>query len=573
MKRLGSVATSSLALFGLTLALLGCDTSNPVAPSPVPDPGAGGVAYVVTVTASPTQLLAGGSDAATLSVNVIRQDNQLAPPDGTPVSLSVDQGSLNVNDANNPVRVLTTQLTSGRVQVSYFAGATVATVNVLAQVGQNTGRTSLQLVDALPNNFFITSVTPGVGKAEGGDRVTIAGAGFKEPLRVTFGSVAARVLSVSGSSRIVVESPPAAQAPAPGTSVPVNVTVTNSLTDPTPATDTLPGGFFYTEDPTPTPNPVFITSVQPASGAATGSTTVVVVGGGFRAPLTVEFGGNAGQVVSATNTRITVITPAAPQPVAAGSNLPVAVQVTSGLDQATPQSASLAGGFTYQGGPAPVAVVVSSISPASGPYTGGTVVTITGSGFNGAVAVTLGGVRQTAETVVSPTEVRFTTAALSLAQCPPSGVQTVTGVTVTNQFSGTSGTAALSFGYQVPLPRITRISPTVGSQLGNTVISIEGTGFENAVRVNFNEGSQSFAAVVQGTPTATLVRAASPRVPDSLFPETDCVTNDDQAGKRWLPIAVDVAVINQQSGCSDTFANSFTYQPTLASCRVVAPPP
>ncbi len=568
---LSSLVPAALAVL---LLLASCDSGNPVAPQAPEDPGnGGGSGFTVTVTASPAELLAGGSEPSTLTVTARRQDNQQSPPDGTAATVSVDQGSLGVNNPASPVRLATVQLVNGQGQISFFPGAQVATANVLAQVGQSLGRATVSMVDALPSSFFITGIEPGAGNALGGERVRVLGAGFKAPVRVTFGGVTGRVVGLESTSVIVVDTPPASPTPAPGTSVAVDVVVTNSLTDPAPVSDTLPGGFFYIEDPDPVPDPVFLTAVQPGSGAATGGESAVVIGGGFRAPLTVEFGGKAAQVVSLTSTRISILTPSSPQPVAAGATLLVDVKVVSGLDQAVPQQATLPGGFTFLGADAPVPVVVSSLSPSEGPYTGGTVVTVTGSGFVSPVSVTLGGVRQQAETVVSSTEIRFTTTALAVAQCPAGGVVQVSGLTVTNLGTGASGTGLLTFNYRVPLPRIRRISPTTGPQVGNTVVSIEGEGFESPVRVSFNEGTQQFAGVVQGTPTATLVRASSPRVPDTLFPEVDCVTGDNLPGKRFVPIAVDVQVTNQVTGCTDTFPNAFTYNPTFPQCRQSGPSP
>ncbi len=565
---------AGFALLPLLLLATACDSGNPVAPEAPQDPGGGGGSstFSITVTASPAELLAGGSEPATLTVTVRRQDNQQSPPDGTQATVSVDQGSLGINNPGSPVRLTSLQLVNGQAQVSFFPGAQVATANVLAQVGQSLGRATVAILDALPSDFFVSAVEPSVGNAVGGERVRVRGAGFKAPVRVTFGGVAGHVVGVESSAVIVVDTPPASPAPAPGTSVAVDVAVTNALTDPTPATDVLPGGFFYAEDPDPTPAPVFVTAVEPPSGTAAGGTAVVVVGGGFRAPLQVELGGKAAQVVSFTSTRITIVTPSSPQPVAAGATLAVEVKVTVSLDS-TPQTASLAGGFTFLGADVPVPVVVSSLSPAEGPYTGGTVVTVAGSGFVSPVSVTLGGVRQGSETVVGSSELRFTTAALAVAQCPAGGVVQVTGVTVTNLGSGSSGTGLLSFNYRVPVPRIRRITPTAGPQLGNTVVSIEGEGFESPARVNFVKGERVFSAVVQGTPTPVLVRASSPRVPDDLFPEVDCVTGDNLPGKRFVPVTVDVQVINQVTGCTDTFANAFTYNPTFANCRVVTPTP
>ncbi|HEX4955292.1 MAG TPA: IPT/TIG domain-containing protein [Thermoanaerobaculia bacterium] len=567
---------STLLAPALLLAALatGCNSGNPVASSPT-EPGPGpAVQFSVSVTANPPEVIAGTTEPTTLTVTVRRQDNQQSPADGTQVAVTVDQGSLGVANAEAPVRVLNLALAAGQARVSLFPGAQPGQATVLAQVGQSIGRLTVPFLETRPNTFFLTGVSPNEGTDLGGDLVSVRGAGFREPLRVSFGGVQARVVDVPSSAQIVVETPVPAQPVDIGTVRPVDVAVTNALTDAVPVTDTLVGGFTYrggAEPPPPTP--VFLTSVQPNTGPPEGGTTVALSGGGFSSPLRVTIGGKTAVVQSVSASRILARTPSSAAPVPAGSTLLADVTVVVALGSADEQTAMLPGGFTYDGGAAPDPVVVSALSPGQGPAAGGTLVTVTGSGFVSPVAVVLGGVRQGSEQVISATEIRFTTARVTVAACPAGGVQPAMGLTVTNLGSGISGTAPLVFNFQVPLPRVRRVSPTVGGQLGNTVVTIEGEGFEAPVRVAFAEGAQQFAGVVQGTVTSGQVRASSPAVPDSLFPEADCITIDNRPGKRYLPVTVDVVIENQGSGCSDTFPNAFTYNPTFPECRPTTPAP
>ncbi len=562
---------TTLLLVALTT---GCNSGNPVASSPTEPGPSPTVQYSVSVSASPSEVVAGTTEPTTLTVTVRRQDNQQSPPNGTEVAISVDQGSLGVASNDTPVRVVTLALASGQAQVSLFPGTQVGQANVLAQVASSIGRLTVPFLETRPNTFFLTGVSPNAGGAEGGELVNVRGAGFREPLRVSFGGVQARVVDVPSSSQIVVEIPVPAQTPAVGTVLPVDVAVTNALTDPAPVTDTLAGGYTYRgEVEPPPPTPVFLTGVQPGTGPPEGGTTVALSGGGFVSPLQVRIGGKTAVVQSVSASRILVQTPSSATPVPAGSTLPADVTVVVALGSADEQTATLPGGFTYDGGAAPDPVVVSALSPGEGPASGGTLVTVTGSGFVSPVAVVLGGVRQTSEQVVSSTELRFTTARVTVAACPAGGVQTAMGLTVTNLGSGSSGTASLVFSFQVPLPRIRRVSPTVGGQLGNTVVTIEGEGFEAPVRVAFAEGAQQFAGVVQGTVQPGQVRVSSPAVPDSLFPEADCITIDNRTGKRYLPVTLDVVIENQSSHCTDTFPNAFTYNPTFPECRPTTPAP
>ena len=109
-----------------------------------------------------------------------------------------------------------------------------------------------------------------------------------------------------------------------------------------------------------------LTSISPASGPSTGGTTITLAGTNFVSGATVLVNGvpaTGVTFVSATQVRAT--TPA-------GSAGARTVQVTN----PSGQSASLAGAFTYVGGPG-----LSSVSPTSGPTAGGTTITIAGTAF------------------------------------------------------------------------------------------------------------------------------------------------------------------------------------------------
>jgi hypothetical protein len=549
-------------------AVLACDSGNPVVPSAPPQPAPGSQAFTLELSSQPPELQAGSAEPATVTVTAKGAADRMAPPDGTQVTLSTDSGSLGVGAASAPVQVVTLSLTGGAARVSFFPGAEVGKATLLAELGGSIGRLEIPVVEALPRNFFLTSVSPTFGSPDGGQAVAITGAGFESPLRVLIGGVVAQVLSVAPGT-VQAVTPPAAVPVAAGQVVPVDVTVVNALNQPDSATDTLPGAFAYTREATP---PLFLRSVDPAVGAAAGGTRVAVLGGGFVAPVQVAFGGQQGDDVRVvSSSRITVLTPPAAQEVPAGQFLAVDVAVTSDLS-GTPRQASLPGGFRYDGGeppPPPEMIVVSAISPAEGPFGGGTSVEITGSGFRYPVAIELGGIRQSSEAFVNDTMVRFATDPVSVAECPADGRVPRVGVKVTNLASGVSGSADLTFTYLVPRPTISRITPTAGSQLGNTQVTIEGSDFEEPVRVLFGRPGEEFAATVLSV-AADRVRASSPRLPDTFFPETDCVTSDSEPGKRYQDVAVDVTVVHQGTGCTDTLPQAFIYRPSNPGCRVVS---
>ncbi|MCB1037187.1 MAG: IPT/TIG domain-containing protein, partial [Acidobacteria bacterium] len=407
--------------------------------------------------------------------------------------------------------------------------------------------------------FFLTRVSPNTGSAAGGNLVTIFGGGFREPLRVDFGDrqAADPVVNAAGTEIAVVV--PASSQPVPaGGTLPVDDKVTNALDQSGTRVETLAGGYSYVSDPPPQ-----IFSLTPSSGPNQGGTIVTIGGANFEDP-TVFFGGvEATRVNAISASRLEATTPAAGS---ANQNRSVDVVVrnrSNGLEGVQPA------GFTY-GSP----ILITSLSPARGPFEGGTKVAVTGQGFplTGSVAVELAGILQSSEVVTSATQLSFETVGVALGTCPASGELPQVGITVTDLATGNSGSAGLTFAYTVPRPTIRRLVPTAGPQTGGTAVTIEaasGGEFSDPVRVVFAKGSEEFAAtVISGT--ATTLSVASPRVPDTLFAETDCVVGG-ASGKRYLPTTVDVRVTNTATGCEDTFGNGFTYSPSNGSCRQVTP--
>lgn len=555
-----------LVLAGAALLALACDSGNPVEPAPVQPPGPNET-FQITLTAVPERLQAGSAEPATVTVTVRRRDDGLAPPDGTEVAVNTDRGSLGVDDPAETLAIL--ELAGGRAQVSFFPGAEVGEATLVAQVSTSLGSLTVPIVEALPSSFFLTGVSPATGGPDGGESVTITGAGFEEPLRVAFGGVVATVTAVSAGS-IAVLTPPSAIPLVPGQSIAVDVSVTNTLTDPEPPTDTLPGAYTYFRD---APPGFFLVEVRPNRGDPAGGTPVSIFGGGFRPPVTVDFGGStATDPVVVSDGEIRVTTPESPMPVGTGESLPVNVTVTNALGSETSTVQVLPGGFVYFRD-APEQIVVTGLAPASGDSLGGTRVTLTGRGFPAEAAVELAGLRQLDETTVSSTEIEFTTAGVDLGECPPGAVLPQVGVTVTDLASGNQGSAPLTFTYRLPTPRVDRISPTSGGQSGGTSVTLEGAGFEAPLRVVFARGGSELAAQVQSV-ASDRVRVLSPRVPDDLFEEVDCVvdTTPPQAGKRYVAVTADVRVENLAAGCADVLPNAYTYNPDDTTCRPVQPP-
>jgi hypothetical protein len=178
------------------------------------------------------------------------------------------------------------------------------------------------------------------------------------------------------------------------------------------------------------------------------------------------------------------------------------------------------------GNPAPT---VTSISPTSGTTAGGTAVSITGTGFLAGATVSLGGTAATGVTVVNSTTITATTAAHAAG---------TVNVVVTNS-DGQAGTLTSGYTYVVinPVPTVTSISPTSGTTLGGTAVSLTGTGFLAGATVSLGGTAATGVTVVNST-TITATTAAHAAGTVSVV-----VTNTD--GKSGiLTIGYTYVVIN-----------------------------
>jgi hypothetical protein len=135
---------------------------------------------------------------------------------------------------------------------------------------------------------------------------------------------------------------------------------------------------------------------------------------------------------------------------------------------------------------------VASISPSSGSTLGGTSVTITGTNLTSASDVTIGGTAATSVNVVDSTTITATT---------PAGSEGTASVLVTT-LGGTNRANTL-YTYVAP-PTVPSISPTSGSTLGGTSVTITGTNFTNASDVTIGGTAATSVNVVDSsTITAT----------------------------------------------------------------------
>jgi hypothetical protein len=543
-------------------AVLGC-TSSPTEPSGggtvPPQPPPSGLTFNVTVTANPSEIVAGGNGSSTITVDVHRADSGQPPPDSTLVTLTTTLGGFGAVGGPQSVQL---QLLNGRAQAVLFAGPETGIATVRAVVSDSSGAANVSIGQAA--TFFISSVDPNVGDPQGGEQVAILGGGFAQPVRVTFSGAAATVRSFS-ANRIVVTTPSAAAAGVSvgvGETQSVNVQVTIHLNEANQASDTLNNGFTYALGGGTQQPQVF--SVDPPSGTNDGGTRVTITGSGFQNPVQVLFGlgtsadtfdGVSATVVSVNPTQIVAISPAAR---GFGQNLTNQVvdilvkNVNTGFSTVARQQ------FKYG-----VKVLITAMGPGSGPYTGGTRVTIHGQGFDDPVAVSLGGVGQ-AVINTTGTEIIFVTSGIILDQCPANGVVSVTGVRVVNIETGDSGDANLGFDYIVPLPRIFGISPPGGNS-GSTA-TITGQNFSPNVQVTFGDPGAGSNATV-GAHSTTSITVTVPNAPQGFtFDTVPCGVN----GTMNVPTALDVTVQNLENGCSTTFHSGFALNPSDATCHETA---
>jgi len=544
--------TLGLATIALMVAAA-CTSDSPSEPSRTPGTppgtGGGGTTYNVTVTVSPTSVAAGATDPVLVTVRATRTDNGQPAPTGTTAILSAQVGSFGAVGGANTATVT---LTNGTVQVQYFAPetTTLSSVTIQANVAGSIGQALLGLDEEI--TFFVSFVEPNFGSPQGGDEVTVNGAGFEAPARVLFGGVNAQVLSVS-PTRIRVRTPPSSQPPDQRTTVAVAVTIDVNGADE--ASDTIAGGFTYTPGGGGDVQPA-IFSLTPGTGPNEGGTRVEIVGEGFQAPVQVEFG-TAGtfleaEVLSVTSTRIEVRTPAATGFGQALQNQSVTVRVrnlNSGL------TATRADIFRYG-----VAVLITGFSPGTGPIGGGQAVTVFGQGFDAPAAVSVAGVGGTVLSVTG-TELVVRTSAVAGVCGDVSGP-----ISMTNLETGAGASSGTNYTYRVAdsRPLVFDILPPTGVEAGGTAVTLTGENLGNVLTTFGGRPASELSAAADGSS----VTVSTPFLPRAEFATEACDDNADGAqGVRFIPTAVDVTVTDRVTTCTFTFPDGFSYAPADASCR------
>ncbi|MEI6274226.1 MAG: IPT/TIG domain-containing protein, partial [Phycisphaerae bacterium] len=149
-------------------------------------------------------------------------------------------------------------------------------------------------------------------------------------------------------------------------------------------------------------------------------------------------------------------------------------------------------------GSIPGAPTITTVSPTSGSAGGGTLITITGTNFIAGATVTVGGAAATSVVVVSATSITAQT---------PAGTTGAQDVTVTT--GGGNVTAPGAFTYIILAPTIASVSPTSGSTLGGTVITITGANLTNASAVTVGGNPATSVVVVDSTHVTAVTPAGA----------------------------------------------------------------
>ncbi len=536
---------SWIVLVAVLLLFAACKGETPTAPPPGGGPPPGGTPPPSGVNIALAVSNANPLIDSTVTVTATVTNNGQPVPNGTAVEFTSSGGSL---DGGGQGIIKTT--TNGVATVTLTSGST-GPVRVFATVNNVTRQTDVTfqarpITPPPPNTApTIASVTPAIGRPQGGEVVRITGTNFREPVRVLFNTggptaIEASVQSVT-STQIEVITPP------------VNIGVDQQLiadvivlTQAGSASEQrveASDAFTYRNERL-TPD---IGTVSPNSGPVTGGTRVTIFGTGFQEPVQVLFNTAEARVLNVQFDRIHVETPAARDTNPDGSGTvtgPVTVLVRNVNSQTED---SMADGFHYK-----AAMQITAVGPTEGPFTGGTRVDIEGTGFVSPVAVVIGGVA--AQPVfVSGTKITAITSPLAITACAdaPGPVQ------VTNIVNGDSATGP-TFTYRVLRPVILSVSPTAtpGGTITITVL--------NAIGVSRLRLGDTNLLITGTTPNPDGTTTFTATVPITIDLDTeDCPAV--QGAEREVPTPVDVTYESVTTTCTDVLENGATLVPPAAT--------
>jgi len=222
---------------------------------------------------------------------------------------------------------------------------------------------------------------------------------------------------------------------------------------------------------TPETRDLKILSVRPESGPLSGGTLLVMTGEGFTTDMVVTFAGvEATQLYVGGDELLALSVPP-------GAEVgPVDIVAT----RADEQTATVAGGYTYD--PDPAELLVTEVAPDSGPLSDETEVFVVGHGFVEGAKVFFGGNAGTGVRVLSAESLRVV--------APPGDALGSVAVRVELP-SGESNTLDAGFTYvpDGPTTKLTLLAviPTEGPLAGGNTLTLEGRGFVDGATVSVGD--------------------------------------------------------------------------------------
>ncbi|MBT2764786.1 IPT/TIG domain-containing protein [Paenibacillus sp. ISL-20] len=357
----------------------------------------------------------------------------------------------------------------------------------------------------------ITSIAPNEGEMAGGLIVTLSGTNFNTATKVYFNDKLLQSTTY-GSTQIK------ALTPKWTSGGPVDVKVVN----PDGGSNTLTEGFTYLAAPAPV-----VTKLSVNKGLTTGGTVVTVEGSNFVSGAKVKLKDKDVTTTYLASTQLRFTTPV----------WPIAETVDITVTNPDEQTTVLQQAFTFETPPPPPGPVIDSISPKEGLQAGGVTISIKGSNFSTGSKVYFNNTLLQSSTY-GTTEIKAIAPAWSNA-----GAVTVKVVNPDSQYDELENGFTYILPPPPPGPEISGVSPSQGELAGGLIVTITGTGFNNAAKVYFND------TLAQSTTySATMIKVIAP---------------------KWTtPGSVNIKVVNPDGGI-EVKDQAFTYitppAPTIVS--------
>ncbi len=475
-----------LSLFAIVAlgVLMSCSGSSPTAPAvPTPTADTWGVS---ALTAQPAQALVG--ETVTITATITK--NGSAAPDGTGVAFTyqVESGTGGGFFQETSSSTVNVSTQGGKATVHFYS-ATESNYSIQAKVQSVSHVVTVSYSSSEPLALY--GVVPNQGAQTGGETVNLAGTGFTENLHVEFnvsglGTFEAAVASVSADHHSALVTTPVLTGADPTQEYVATVNV--SLPGVADGAQ-LPQAFRFV----PSSGEPEIYSVYPAQGSSRGGDQVVVYGRDFVSPVQVSFGTDLGTVdadeisLSADGTQISLVTPPLSAEDVQGDH-PAAVTVRTAVGSANEKTTTKQNAYVFLADhPEPQ---ITAVAPTSGPLEGGTQVTIFGSGFEFPVQVTFG------DREANVVDVSYDQIICRSPDYTPTGLTppVTVDVTVRNVSSGLTSTLAGAYTYGESM-FISGNSPSQGSAVGGTQVTIFGSGFRAPLTVVWIPGSGSATGI------------------------------------------------------------------------------